>query len=412
MKRHGHLASLLQHDVFVMTHHTFNPRLWMLLTVAMLWQVMAAQSGIQPPQQDSIVVRLVTFYPGGEVFSLYGHTELRVTQGQADVYYNYGVFDFNTPNFVYRFVKGDAEYLCAPLPKQYATVGMEGRRMVEQELNLTQEQARKVRDYLIVNSQPGNNTYVYQYLGDNCSTKPRDIIEMALGDSLHYAAVTDSVTYRDMMSHYTRNYPWEQFGIDLVLGSGLDKPLDVRQRMFIPMALMQACDQATVTRHGRDEPLVRATEVVVDASELGTVLPPTPWWQTPLMAACLLLLATVAMTLRDWRRHRVTRWFDTMVFGLYGVVGCVIFFLMFVSVREATWPNYNTLWVNVLMLFPAVAVWIVRLRRPLRAYHALNLAVIVITALAWPWLPQVANVAFFPLMAVPALRSLNFLINN
>ena len=130
------------------------------------------------------------------------------------------------------------------------------------------------------------------------------------------------------------------------------------------------------------------------------------------MVACLLLLATVAMTLRDWRRHRVTRWFDTMVFGLYGVVSCVIFFLMFVSVREATWPNYNALWVNVLMLFPAVAVWIVRLRRPLRAYHALNLAVIIITALAWPWLPQVANVAFFPLMAVPALRSLNFLINN
>ena len=365
-----------------------------------------------PVQQDSIIVRLVTFYPGDEVFSLFGHTELRVTQGNADCYYNYGVFDFNTPNFVYRFVKGDAEYLCAPLPPQYATYGMEGRRMVEQRLNLTQDEARRVRDYLIVNSQTGNNTYVYQYLGDNCSTRPRDIIEMALGDSLHYKPVADSVTYRDMMSRYTANYPWEQFGIDLVLGSGLDCPLDVRQRMFMPIALMQACADATVTRGGHELPLVSDTQVMVDGSEQGNVLPPTPWWRTPMAVACLLLALTVVLTVRDLRRGKVTRWFDTVVFAIYGLAGCVIFFLMFCSVREATFPNYNALWVNPLMLFPAVAVWFKVMHRPLKVYHFVNLAVIVLAALSWPWLPQVANAAFFPLMAVPALRSFNFFINN
>ena len=395
-----------------MAHHTFNTRLLLLLMVAMLWQPFKAQNNIQPPVQDSVIVRLVTFYPGSEVFSLFGHTELRVTQGDADYYYNYGVFDFNTPNFVYRFVKGDAEYLCAPLQPQYATYGMEGRRMVEQRLNLTQDEARRVRDYLIINSQPGNNTYVYQYLGDNCSTRPRDIIEMALGDSIHYASLTDSVTYRDMMSRYTANYPWEQFGIDLVLGSGLDAPLDVRQRMFIPMALMQAMGQATVTRDGRQVPLVSDTEVVVDGSEQGTVLPPTPWWRSPMAAACLLLMLTVLLTVSDLRRRKVTRWFDTALFAIFGLAGCVLFFLMFCSVREATFPNYNALWVNPLMLFPAVSVWFKDMRRPLRVYHGVNLIVILLTALSWPWLPQVANAAFFPLMAVPALRSFNFFINN
>ena len=398
-----------------MTHHAFNLR---ALTTLILFLAMSVgaqtvpNSGDSTSEADSIEVRLVTFYPGAEVFSLFGHTEVRVTQGNADWYYNYGVFDFNTPNFVYRFVKGDAEYLCAPLPPQYATMGMEGRRMVEQRLNLTQQQARQVRDYLVVNSQPGNNTYVYQYLGDNCSTRPRDIIEMVLGDSLHYAPMTDFVTYRDMMSHYTRNYPWEQFGIDLVLGADLDKPLDVRQRMFIPMALMQAAARATVTRQGRSLPLVTDTQVVVDTSEQGTVLPPTPWWRSPMAAALALLAITVAITVRDWRRHRATRWFDTVVYALYGLVGCVLFFLMFCSVREATWPNYNALWANPLMLFPAVAVWFSAMRRVLRAYHAVNLAVIAFTVLAWPCLPQVANSAFFPLMAVPALRSINFLLNN
>lgn len=364
------------------------------------------------PHNDSIVVRLVTFYPGDEVFAVYGHTDLRVTQGKHDYYYNYGVFDFRTPNFVYRFVRGDAEYMCGVLPPNLATYGMDGRRMVEQRLNLSQDQARAVRDYLVINSLPGNNTYCYQYLGDNCSTRPRDIIEMALRDSLHYAPVTDSVTYRDMMSHYTANYPWEQFGIDLVLGPGLDQPLDERQRMFIPMALMQAYDQATVTRDGQIQPLVIDTQVMVDGSEQGTVLPPTPGWRTPMAVAGLMLAITVAITVRDLRRRRVTRWFDTLLYTLYGLVGCVLFFLMFCSVREATWPNYNAFWANPFMLFPAVAVWLASARRALKLYHGINLAVIVLLALAWYWLPQVANPAFFPLMALPAIRSANFLMIN
>lgn len=399
-----------------MTHHPSNLRIGLLLTLALLAMVVTAQN---PPVaadtvrlEDPIVVKLVTFYPGDEVFAVYGHTDLRVTQGKHDYYYNYGVFDFRTPNFVYRFVRGDAEYMCGVLPPKLATYGMDGRRMIEQRLNLTQQQARAVRDYLVINSLPGNNTYCYQYLGDNCSTRPRDIIEMALGDSLHYAPVTDFVTYRDMMSHYTAHYPWEQFGIDLVLGPALDQPLDERQRMFIPMALMNAYNHATVTRDGQTQPLVLDTEVMVDGSEQGTVLPPTPWWQTPMAMALVLLAVTVAITVRDLRRRQVTRWFDTILYTLYGLVGCVLFFLMFCSVREATWPNYNAFWANPFMLFPAVAVWIVAARKALKVYHCINLAVIVLLLLAWYWIPQVANPAFFPLMVLPALRSANFLIIN
>jgi hypothetical protein len=399
-----------------MAHHLLNRKICTLLIVALLGMVATAQKPPMPndtaKHEDSIVVKLVTFYPGDEVFAVYGHTDLRVTQGKHDYYYNYGVFDFKTPNFVYRFVRGDAEYMCGVLPPNLAAYGMDGRRMIEQRLNLTQQQAHAVRDYLVINSLPGNNTYCYQYLGDNCSTRPRDIIEMALGDSLHYAPVTDFVTYRDMMSHYTANYPWEQFGIDLVLGPRLDQPLDERQRMFIPMALMQAYDHATVTRDGQTQPLVIDTQVMVDGSEQGTVLPPTPWWRTPIAAALLMLVITVAMTVRDLRRRKVTRWFDTVLYTLYAMVGCVLFFLMFCSVREATWPNYNAFWANPFMLFPAVAVWFASARSALKAYHWINLMVIVLLMLAWYWIPQVANPAFFPLMALPAIRSANFLLIN
>lgn len=159
-------------------------------------------------------------------------------------------------------------------------------------------------------------------------------------------------------------------------------------------------------------PLVSDTQVVVDGSEQGTVLPPTPWYLGPSTAACLLLALTVLMTVRDMRRRRVTRWFDTVVFAVYGLVGCVLFFLMFCSVREATFPNYNALWVNPLMLFPAIGVWFGGLRRVLRVYHLANLVVVLLTMLVWVWLPQQANAAFFALMPVTALRSINFFVNN
>lgn len=383
------------------------------IVVTLLVQVFAARfawAQVNVPPADSVVVKLVTFFPGSDPFSIFGHTELRVTQGATDLYYNYGVYDFEAPHFVYRFVKGDVDYLCVAIYAKYATVGMEGRRMVEQELNLTQEQARQVRDYLVLNSQQGNNTYRYQYLGDNCSTRPRDIIEMALDSTMTYPQVTEFVTYRDMMSRYTRNYLWEQFGIDLVLGAGLDRKLDVRQQMFIPMRLMELLDSTVIERDGKRLPLVSESRIMVDVPADAMLLPPTPWWQSPLFVALLLLLVAVAFTLRDVRRGRVTRWFDSLVFSLYALVGCVLFFLMFWSVREATSPNYNSLWAHPLMFIAAIAVWIAPMRSLLRVFHWLNLVVVMMLLVVWAWLPQVANVAFFPLMLVTPLRSLGWLL--
>lgn len=369
------------------------------MTIALTTQVAQAQG-------DSIKVKLVTFYPGSEVFSVYGHSELRVTWEGNDWYFNYGVFDFNEPGFVYRFVKGNADYMCVAIPPQYATAGMGGRRMIEQELNLTPEQAVKVRDFLINNIQPDNCKYQYQYLGDNCSTRPRDIIEMALGKSLHYPAMTDSVTYRDMMSRYSRNYAWEQFGIDLVLGSDLDKPLDLRQQMFIPMVLMQAVDGASVDHDGTLVPLVSSKQVIVDGSSDGTVLPPTPWYLHPFTAAIALLALVVGITVRDLSRHTVARWLDFGLCTVYSMAGSIIFFLMFVSVREATCPNFNALWVNPFYLIAIATMWSSRTRKALKVYHAVNGVVVACTIIAWPLLPQVANVAFLPLMLIPVLRAI------
>ena len=361
----------------------------------------------QLQEEDSVHVSLVTFYPGSEPHNIWGHSEIRVQQGPVDVYFNYGVFDFQAPAFMWRFMLGQTDYLCQPVPRAYAMLGMENRRMVEQELNLPQDKAIMVRDFLWNNAQPENRTYRYKFLSDNCSTRPRDIIEMAAGEGLRYPAMSDStVTYRDILAHYCRNYAWERFGIDLVLGWDVDTVLDQRAAMFIPMLLMDAVAGATITTDSTTTRLVKATTVPIDKSNEGNVRPPTPWYLSPMTVAVLVLALTLMVTWRDWRRHDVARWFDTVLFSAGGLAGCLLFFLIFFSTHEATSPNINIAWLNPLLLLLAILPWFKKTRNAARWLHALNALVVALLMLAWPWQPQVGNFAFFPLMTALVTRSL------
>lgn len=361
----------------------------------------------QEQQEDSVHVSLVTFYPGSESHNIWGHSEIRVQQGPVDLYFNYGVFDFQAPAFMWRFMLGKTDYICQPVPRAYATLGMEERRMVEQELNLPQDKAIMVRDFLWNNAQPENRTYRYKFLSDNCSTRPRDIIEMAAGDGLQYPAMEDStVTYRDILAHYCRNYAWEKFGIDLVLGWDVDTVLDQRATMFIPMLLMDAVAGATISSGDGQMPLVKATTVPIDKSTLGNVRPPTPWYLSPMTVALLVLALTLLVTCRDWRRGDVSRWFDSILFTAGGLAGCILFFLICFSTHEATSPNINIVWLHPLLLLLAILPWFSKTRPAARWLHALNALVVALLMLAWPWQPQVGNFAFFPLMAALVARSL------
>ena len=365
-------------------------------------------------EEDSVHVSLVTFYPGSEPHNIWGHSEIRVTQGPVDLYFNYGVFDFQAPAFMWRFMLGKTDYLCQPVPRAYATLGMENRRMVEQELNLPQDRAIIMRDFLWNNAQPENRTYRYKFLSDNCSTRPRDIIEMAAGEGLQYPAMEDTtVTYRDILAHYCRNYAWEKFGIDLVLGWDIDTVLDQRATMFIPMILMDAVAGATITSDGETIPLVKATTVPIDKSTEGNVRPPTPWYISPLTVALLVLALTLLISCRDWRRRDVSRWFDTLLFTIGGLAGCILFFLVFFSTHEATSPNINIVWLHPLLLLLAVLPWFKKTRTASRWLHALNAVIVALLMLAWPWQPQVGNIAFFPLMTALVMRSaINVLLGS
>ena len=359
---------------------------------------------------DSVVVSLVTCYPGPDIYELYGHTMLRVRYGSIDMVYNYGIFDFDTPNFMYRFVKGETDYKVAGYDGAYMLIGYRSRKVVEQKLNLTAGQAMQVLLALVENARPENATYRYNYVYDNCATRPRDIIENVLGARLHYGAMHDTLTFRQEMRRYNANYAWQQFGIDLVLGSGIDYTLSYREQMFVPIVLMQAFAEAQVERGGRLEPLVSATRVLNDGSDTGDILPPTPAWQSPMAVAVAVLVLVLAVSWLDVRRRKVSRWADSLLFGMAGVAGLLVFFLIFISTHEATSPNYNGFWLHPFALLPAVAIWIKKAKKVLYFYHFANFAVVFVLLACWPLLPQTANAAAFPLMLCLMARSASYIL--
>ena len=377
------------------------------LLIAAIGPTWAQEQQELKPLND-IKVSLITFYPGDEVFEVFGHSEILVTDATHKYYFNYGVFDFNSPNFTTRYIMGETDYMCAIMPPNVDGGIRPGRKMIKQDLNLTQAQAQQVLDMLLTNARKENCVYRYRHFSDNCSTRPRDIIEKALGKEIDYTKCNYVVgkTLRQIMSHYTRNYPWEQFGIDLVLGAACDTVVDARTQTFVPLFMMKAMNTVEVDNGNGPEKLVTGTQVLMEGSDDGLVLPPTQWYAHPLTIAIILLLITAIVSYRNWKRRKVSRWYDTLLFTVAGLAGCIIFFVELISTHEAVMPNYNILWLHPLLLVLALLPWIKKASKLLRWAHFLNIALIATMIVVWISGLQVANTAFYPIIASLLLRSI------
>lgn len=385
--------------------------MWGMCMWGQIMQQSPQSSSKEENKQDSITVSLVTYYPGSMEYELYGHAGIKVSFANGHgIFYNYGIFDFNSPNFVYRFIKGETDYMVKGYSTEYMLRGYDRRKVVEQVLNLSQEQAQRAYRYLVNNALPWNATYRYNYVLDNCSTRPRDIIEMATGGTLEYPEMKDTTTFRQMMHKYNANYSWSQFGIDIALGTGLDRIVTYREQMFVPMVLMDACAGATFERDGKRVPLVAETIILNNGSEQGDILSPTKWWATPMSVFLLLLVVVIALTCKDLHRGKVTRWFDSVLYGLMSLYGVLLFFLIFISTHEATSPNWNGVWINPFYIIPAVLIWIKSAKKLLYYYHFANFAVLIALLIAWYWIPQEINMASIPFMLCPIVRSANYII--
>lgn len=398
-------------------------RIFALFVVMMVTSAVDARAAGTPDStaapRPAVDIYFMTFYPGGEVYELEGHTAIGVVH-RADrkvppLAYNYGVFDFEAPGFVWRFATGRTDYMLAPAPLDLFVdyYRAEGRRVVAHRLALDSAEAEALARALAIESLPQNRTYRYNYVLDNCATRPLAAVERVVGDSIclgpapYEAQSLGPLTFRNVMRSYHANYPWYQFGIDLALGSLIDRPVESRAAAFAPAELDRMLGSATVGAGGR--PLVAETIVLNDVAPAAAVRAPTPWYLTPMAAGCVLLALALVLTVRDVCRRRVCRSFDTVLFGVYGLAGCMLTFLMFVSEHYATSPNWLYIWLNPICGVAAVLLWIKSAKKVVFWYQICNFAALTGFLIAMPWIPQGMNAAFVPFILAEMTRSASYI---
>ena len=321
-----------------------------LFCTTLLTPAVTNDSTLIRDRNDSILVSLVTCSPGTEVYAVYGHTALRIeipSQG-VDMAVNYGLFSFNAPNFIWRFIKGETDYIVGTIgypifEREYTT---RGSQVTLQKLNLSEKEKVKLVQLLNENLRPENREYRYNFLYNNCSTKARDKVEEALTGHVTIGKEQQS-TYRSIIHQYTEDYPWLQFGIDYLLGMEADRPIDVRQQMFAPEYLMEYTASAQLVSNGREYPYVTETKITKPIGEKDSV------WRfmlSPTQTMILLLMLVLVIGTFEILVERRQGWFDVLLLIIQGAMGCVVTFLLLFSGHPTVGSNLHAIYLNPLPL--------------------------------------------------------------
>ncbi|MBR1940921.1 MAG: DUF4105 domain-containing protein [Bacteroidaceae bacterium] len=367
-------------------------------------------------QSDSLRVSLLTCGPGQEVYNLFGHSAIRVKNEATGVDYvfNYGIFSFNTPNFVLRFCLGQTDY---QLGVQYYddfvwNYQMQGRFVHEQVLNLTEQEKLQLVAALEENYLPENRIYRYNYFYDNCATRPRDIVERAINGEVRYTEDMDTpqkaLTYRGLVHEYTAKQPWSRFGIDLLLGSEADKPISRRASMFVPFYLEEYFHSAQkADLQGRNSGLI-AEELEITAQDESDWASPTPL--TPMRVFLLLFILVAALTAWGIKQGRSLWGLDLLVFATAGIAGCIIAFMVLFSEHPAVSPNYLLMLLHPLHLIFLYHI-VKRVKKLQRSvYLGANMVVILLFLAFWALIPQKFPIEIVPLALILLVRCISNIV--
>lgn len=298
-------------------------------------------------EMDSVEISLITCTPHEEIYSLYGHTALLYRNLRTDekIVFNYGMFNFQAPHFIARFVLGKTDYELgvAPLEPFCKYYRQWGSMVTEQVLNLNNQEKVRILTALETNLLPQNRVYRYNFFYDNCSTRPRDIIESNLTGRIIYEPRPDyTPTYREMIHELTAFHPWAAMGNDLLLGLKADFKTTQREQEFLPLNLLYDFDHAQIYENGQYRPLVKERRTLV---EPGAQMIAKEFPLSPTLCAVILLFISLFVFVAERRIHRCYVWFDAILMAFTGLAGFLLLVMLF-SEHPTTSTNLQILLLN------------------------------------------------------------------
>ncbi len=300
-------------------------------------------------------ISVLTIGPGSSLNDAFGHNAFRIKDSlnHIDVVFNYGIYDFNTPNFYIKFAQGRLNYLIGMnyYKDFYRNYKEENRTIKEQVLNLSQDEKQRLLNFLLNNIKPENRRYLYDFFYDNCATKIRDVLETTTNNKIQFNTPDrfKQQTFRQLIYSNLNKNSWGSFGIDLALGSVIDKKATPYEHMFLPKYIFKFFENATFSNSGKK--LVKQTHILYKKTDT----PKTNNFLTsPLMVFGIIGSLILFITFKDYKNKKRSNWLDVILFCITGIIGILILLLWFATDHKGTHQNYNLLWacaLNILVVF-------------------------------------------------------------
>lgn len=356
---------------------------------------------------DAAEISILTIGPGQELYDKFGHSAFRIKDSLAgvDVVFNYGVFNFDTPNFYLKFARGKLDYELGTsyFHDTYRAYAAENRWIKEQILNLTKEEKQAVSDFLWTNALPENKYYKYDFFYDNCATKIRDVLRLTLSDQLEYQEghIRTDYSFRELIRKNLNTNSWGSLGIDIALGAVVDRRAEPIEYQFLPEYVYQGAAHATIQHGNKKEKLVKAERMLFDNNP---VKEKNNFLVSPLMIFSVLALGILFITFRDSKNKTRTRWLDGVILLITGIIGLLLFLLWFATDHTATVNNYNLLWAFPLSVFFFYAVFGKKPSVIVRRYIFFLILLIALLAIHWITGVQSFAIGLLPLLIALVIR--------
>ena len=349
-------------------------------------------------------ISILSIGEGPSLVDAFGHTAIRVKDSELknDVVFNFGVYDFNSPNFYSNFVKGRPEYKLGiqnynNLTQNYIR---QKRYIVEHQLNLDQNSIKIIIDLLV--EKLNDPYYIYDYFRDNCTTRAADIVidktnNKFKGNKLESEAI---LSYRDLIHGKINENSWAALGIDLCLGAIIDKKINTRETFFLPENLMNYLDlyEGDIIKRN----IIYSPESDISYREN---LP------SPLLINLILSLIIVVITIFNFKSNKWNKSLDTLIFLISGSIGILIIYLWFFSNHFAGAQNFNFLWAfpfNFALIF---AIYKNKIPNWSIGYIKLLIILIILLFLHWTTGVQKYNLTLLPIFVALLIRY-SFLVHR
>lgn len=328
-------------------------------------------------------ISLLTIGTADELHSKFGHSALRIQDPSRDmdIVFGYGGFDFEAPFFYWKFTTGKLDYSMTGhrFPNFMENYKQENRWVHEQQLNLTQPERNELFRFLEENYRRENRNYKYDFLFDNCATKIPEVFKKVFGDRMSFndGYLNDTSTFRDLIHETLNTNSWSAFGIDLALGSVIDRKATTWEHQFLPFYVSKQFGNTLI--NGKD--LVSTEQLLLDTRPMEKR---NHFILSPLFWLSLLMVVVIIITYFDLQRKRRSKWLDFTLFLTTGIAGLLICFLWFATDHTSTKMNFNMLWalpLNIILAFilakrKTPPIWV-------KNYLLLLLGLIGVTIILW-----------------------------